>query len=208
MGWIQLCGIVWGSSLGFLVGDSARRAASRLVYPCRVRRRWCEAAGAVICGGVGWWGASHQVTHAGLGTIVGLVALAWWLLAATAADVAARRLPNVLTLPGFAAIVGYGIVTDRVLVPLIGGALLAGIYAVAFVCAPRSIGAGDVKLASGVGAATAFGGGTCWLLAAVAALVVTAVVGVAVRYRGGSEALPHGASMCGATLLALTIALA
>ncbi|NLE81002.1 MAG: prepilin peptidase [Rhodococcus sp.] len=208
MGWIQLCGIVWGSGVGFLVGHSARRTASCLVCPYQVREKWCEAAGALICGGVGWWGASHQVTNAGLVTIVGLVALAWWLLVATATDVTARRLPNVLTQPGFAAIVGYGVVTDRVLVPLIGGVLLAVIYAVAIVCAPRSIGAGDVKLAPGVGAAAAFGGGACWLLAALAALVVTAVVGLVVRYRGGSEALPHGASMCGATLLALTIALA
>lgn len=109
-------------------------------------------------------------------------------------------------------IAGYGIASERVLVPLVGAALLGGVYAIAYVCAPSSLGAGDVKLALGVGAVTAFGGGGTWVLAAAAAPVATALVGVSLRWRDGGVsvatlALPHGASMCGASAFALTVAL-
>lgn len=67
-----MCGVLWGSAVGIAVGAAASFVADRLLPECRIPRRWCASAGAVGCSGVGLWGASHQVTHVGLVTIVGL----------------------------------------------------------------------------------------------------------------------------------------
>ncbi|MGH3637511.1 MAG: prepilin peptidase, partial [Mycobacterium sp.] len=69
-------------------------------------------------------------------------------------------------------------------------------------------GAGDVKLAIGVGALTGAFGVDAWVLAAIAAPLLTALWGivVVVRTRGtGAITVPHGPSMCVATLAAVAL---
>jgi hypothetical protein len=91
-------------------------------------------------------------------------ALAWdrggvggrrWLTALTGFDLARRRLPNLLTLPGAVAILGWAVTTGRAAGPALAGAaaLFAG-YLLIHLVAPADLGAGDVKLALGVGALT------------------------------------------------------
>ncbi len=64
------------------------------------------------------------------------------------------------------------------------------------------MGAGDVKLALALGGLTGAFGADVWALAALAAPLLTALVGLA-RRRGGP--VPHGPAMCLASLAALAL---
>ena len=90
-----------------------------------------------------------------------------WLAALSAYDIRERRLPNFLTLPGAAAILGVAAVVGRGLPALAGAAALALLYLVVHLLAPAAMGAGDVKLAVGVGALTGAFGFDVWVLAAL-----------------------------------------
>ncbi|WP_346243117.1 hypothetical protein [Rhodococcus pyridinivorans] len=76
---------------------------------------------------------------------------------------------------------------------------------------PRSVGAGDVKLALGLGAVTGLAGPSAVLLGALLPSVLTAGASLFLRLRearrGGVRAaprvLPHGPSMCAAAALAV-----
>jgi leader peptidase (prepilin peptidase) / N-methyltransferase len=122
-----------------------------------------------------------------------------WCLVLAVYDVRTLRLPNWGTLPGAAAVLGYAAALGRAEAALVGAGMLAGLYLAVHLAAPRSFGAGDVKLALGLGGAAALGGAHAWLAAAVLAPAVTALVGLVVRRR----LVPHGPAMCAATLLAL-----
>ncbi|MCV7226925.1 prepilin peptidase [Mycolicibacterium komossense] len=116
-------------------------------------------------------------------------------------DVRDRRLPNVLTLPGAVVILVVAAVCGRGLPALIGAAALGGAYLVVHLVAPAAMGAGDVKLALGLGALTAALGTEVWALAALGAPLVTVVWGVLARLR----TVPHGPSMCLATTAAVAL---
>lgn len=132
----------------------------------------------------------------------------WWFAALSAVDLQRRRLPNVLTVPG-AIVVTIALVVTGSASAVLGGALLFAIYLVVHLLAPAAFGAGDVKLAWSVGSIACVGGGEGWAIAAVAAPVVTAVVGSVVAAFGhGRARIAHGPSMCAATLLASAAALA
>jgi leader peptidase (prepilin peptidase)/N-methyltransferase len=126
-----------------------------------------------------------------------------WLGALTVCDVRQRRLPNALTLPGAFVVVVAAVVAGRGLPALLGALALAGLYLAVHLVAPTAMGAGDVKLAIGVGALTGAFGVDPWVLAAVAAPLLTALWGiVVVRGRGP---VPHGPSMCAASLAAVAL---
>ncbi len=132
-----------------------------------------------------------------------------WMGALSICDVRQRRLPNALTLPGAGAILLAAALAGRGLPALAGSAALAGVYLLVHLVAPAGMGAGDVKLAIGLGGlAGCFGAGT-WLVAALAAPLLTALVGVVARLVGGAGAasVPHGPSMCLATAGAAGLAL-
>jgi leader peptidase (prepilin peptidase)/N-methyltransferase len=87
---------------------------------------------------------------------------------------------------------------------VLGGLLLASAYLALYLGASGAIGAGDVKLALGVGAATGLAGGEAWVCAAGLAPMLTATAGCVVLVaRRAPRPLPHGPSMCAATLVAL-----
>ncbi|QEN14710.1 prepilin peptidase [Mycolicibacterium sp. ELW1] len=135
--------------------------------------------------------------------VVGIVLL--WAMALTVFDVRHRRLPNFLTLPGAAAVLAGALACGRGLPALAGALALAALYLVVHLAVPTGLGAGDVKLALGVGGLTGAFGSDVWLLAALGAPVLTAVLAVAVAVRDRTASVPHGPSMCLASLAAAAL---
>jgi leader peptidase (prepilin peptidase) / N-methyltransferase len=129
-----------------------------------------------------------------------------WLAALSCYDVRQRRLPNALTLPGAAVILLAATVAGRGVVALAGALALAAVYLLVHLLAPAAMGAGDVKLAIGLGGLAGCFGAEVWFVAALAAPLLTALLGVAGTLRG-AVAVPHGPSMCLATAGAAGLAL-
>ncbi|WP_069166060.1 prepilin peptidase [Nocardia altamirensis] len=150
--------------------------------------------------------------------LVAFAALLAWCVALCVIDFRHRRLPNVLTGWGAVAVLGYALSTTRLTTALVGAVLLAVPYLVVHLALPAAFGAGDVKLAVGLGAAAALGGAQTWVSAAVAAPLLTACAGIVLlglrRIRAPAEpgdaphriTVPHGPAMCLATLCALATA--
>ncbi len=132
----------------------------------------------------------------------GMVVLAW-LVSLTVVDLREHRLPNALTLPGAAVILTVASVQGRGLPALAGATALAGGYLLIHLLAPAGMGAGDVKLAVGLGALAGTFGMAAWVVAAVGAPLLTAGWGLLTRRR----VLPHGPAMCAATGVVVALAL-
>lgn len=134
------------------------------------------------------------------------VVAAVWLFALSSYDVRERRLPNWLTLPGAVLIPAVAAVAGRGGTALAGALALSGVYLVMHLVAPRSLGGGDVKLAIGLGAMTGAFGIDVWLLAALAAPLLTAGLALWAAMRG-IRTVPHGPSMCAASAVAVALVL-
>lgn len=132
-------------------------------------------------------------------------AVALWMAALSGYDVARRRLPNWLTLPGAAAVLAAAAVTGRGAPALLGAAALGGGYLLVHLVSPAGLGAGDVKLAVGLGALTGCFGAPVWACAAVGAPLLTALVAVASLPWRAAPTVPHGPSMCLASALGLAL---
>jgi leader peptidase (prepilin peptidase)/N-methyltransferase len=130
-----------------------------------------------------------------------------WMAALSIFDIAQRRLPNWLTLPGAAAILLGATVASRAGPALMGAAALSSVYLVVHLAAPRAMGAGDVKLALGLGALTGCFGVDVWFLAAFAGPMLTGLCGLMAVLRRSGPAMPHGPSMCVASTAAIALAL-
>jgi leader peptidase (prepilin peptidase)/N-methyltransferase len=130
-----------------------------------------------------------------------------WFAALCIYDVRQRRLPNWLTLPGAAAVLAFAALTGRGLPALAGAAALGVLYLVVHAAAPSAMGGGDVKLALGVGAIGGYFGLDVWLLAAIAAPMLTAAWALIALIRRGARSVPHGPAMCVATAAAAALAL-
>lgn|SRR5690625_330886 len=159
-------------------------------------------------GGAATWRAAASL---GAVAAAGCAALTVWCAVVGLVDLRTLRLPNLVTVPGAGVILAAAALAGHGRAALYGAGLLAAVYLGAHLLRPASMGAGDVKLAAGLGAATALGGGAVWVQAAVGALALTAVCGglaqVARRRDGaGQRGWPHGPSMCAASLAALALA--
>lgn len=130
-----------------------------------------------------------------------------WMAALSGYDVRQRRLPNMLTLPGAGVIVVGAVAAGRGPSALAGAAALTAIYLLVHLLAPTAMGAGDVKLALGLGALTGCFGADVWLLAAIAAPLLTALVGMVARVGWSAKTVPHGPSMCLASAAAVGLVL-
>lgn len=119
-----------------------------------------------------------------------------WLMALSAFDIRQRRLPNWLTLPGALAILILASVVGRGLVAVTGALALFAVYLAVHLVAPTAMGAGDVKLAIGIGALTGSFGVDAWALSALGAPLVTAVWAVGAVLCRSNSPVPHGLSMC------------
>lgn len=119
-----------------------------------------------------------------------------WLAALSCYDIRERRLPNTLTLTGAGAILAVAALAGRGPSALAGAVALTAIYLLVHCVAPGGMGAGDVKLAIGLGALTGCGGVGVWFLAALGAPLLTALFGAVWMARRGARTVPHGPSMC------------
>lgn len=137
----------------------------------------------------------------------GWVAVLGWAVALSVTDVRELRLPNRLTLGGAVVILMVAVCCGRGVSAVAGAAALGLLYLVVHLVAPAGLGAGDVKLALGVGALTGALGAGIWALAAVAAPMATAVLGLAAAARGYRGPIPHGPSMLTASMGAAALAL-
>jgi|SRR5690242_10083391 leader peptidase (prepilin peptidase) / N-methyltransferase len=130
-----------------------------------------------------------------------------WLAALSRYDIRERRLPNALTLTGAVAILAVAALAGRGSPALAGTVALTAVYSVVHCVAPGGMGAGDVKLALGLGALTGCFGAGAWFLAAVGAPLLTAALGVVSLARRAGPTVPHGPSMCLASAAAVGLAL-
>ena len=142
----------------------------------------------------------------GAAGVLGCAIVVAWAAALTLVDVRLRRLPNTLTLTGAAVILVSAAATGRGMPALVGGFALGGLYLVVHLAGPSAMGAGDVKLALALGALTGAFGIAVWTLAALAAPMLTAILGVIVVVRRRRILLPHGPSMCVASLASAALA--
>jgi leader peptidase (prepilin peptidase) / N-methyltransferase len=132
-----------------------------------------------------------------------------WSAALCVYDIRERRLPNWLTVPGAVVIVVVAFATGHGMPSATGAIALTGLYLVVHLIAPSAMGAGDVKLAMGLGGLTGAFGYDVWVLAAVAAPLFTGMLACfALALARRQTSVPHGPSMCLATLLATTLAVA
>jgi leader peptidase (prepilin peptidase) / N-methyltransferase len=184
---------------GALGGVGVRALLARMrsgvlvpVLPCALSLAvlWAVPAGVVAAGLVpATWIPAWSV----LGALV---------VAGSATDLAARRLPNALTGPAallsLAALAPLGV--GQLVTGLLGALVLGGALAVVHLAAPAAMGAGDVKLAPALGAPLA---AASW--GALAAAPVLAALGVLVLVlAGGARRVPYGPPL----LLAGWVALA
>jgi leader peptidase (prepilin peptidase) / N-methyltransferase len=117
-----------------------------------------------------------------------------------------------LTPPGAVVVLLMATATGRGVPAAAGCVALVLVYLAVYVVMPAGLGAGDVKLALGVGALTGAFGVDAWVLAALAAPLLTAswavLVVVCRRPTAVSEwqpAVPHGPSMCISALAAVAL---
>lgn len=137
--------------------------------------------------------------------VAGVCVLAW-LAALSVYDIRDRRLPNWLTMPGAALILATAAAQGRGGQAVLGAVALFAVYAVVHLVSPAAMGAGDVKLAIGIGALTGTFGSDVWLLAALGAPILTAGWAFVALLRESGKTVPHGPSMCLAALTATALA--
>jgi leader peptidase (prepilin peptidase) / N-methyltransferase len=129
-----------------------------------------------------------------------------WMAVLSGYDVRQRRLPNMLTLPGAVVMVVGAVVAGHGTAALAGAVALFAVYLLVHVVYPAAMGAGDVKLALGLGALTGCFGADVWFLAAIGAPMLTAVIGILAWLGWSAKAVPHGPSMCVASAVAVALA--
>jgi leader peptidase (prepilin peptidase)/N-methyltransferase len=141
--------------------------------------------------------------------VTAAVAVLAWLAVLSGYDVRERRLPNLLTLPGAGVILLASAVAGRGWPAVAGATALTAVYLLVHSVTPAGMGAGDVKLAVGLGALAGCFGAGVWFLAALGAPLLTAAWGLLDRLLGGAGAasVPHGPAMCAATAAAIGLAL-
>lgn len=138
-----------------------------------------------------------------MGEMLAAGCAAAWLMVLCAFDFRQRRLPNRLTLPGAAVVLVAAALGGRGGYALTGAVALFALYAAVHLAAPSAMGAGDVKLAIGLGALTGAFGPEVWALAALAAPLLTAGVAAAALVTRSVRTVPHGPSMCLASAAAV-----
>ncbi|GAA4730117.1 prepilin peptidase [Actinomycetospora chibensis] len=195
---VVLAVVLGAGSAGTLAGVGVRALLARVrrgalvpVLPCAgtLAALWAAPAGGVAAGLV-------PTTWLPAWLVLGVL-----VVAGSATDLVARRLPDAVTLPGaaaaLAALVPLG--TGHLVAGLLGAVVLGGAFAAVHLAAPGALGAGDVKLAPALGAplAAASWGGL------VAAPVLAAVGVLVLVLAGGARRVPYGPPLLGATWFTL-----
>jgi leader peptidase (prepilin peptidase)/N-methyltransferase len=141
-----------------------------------------------------------------MGTGVAGACVLMWLLALSVYDIRERRLPNWLTMPGAVVILATASVYGRGAPAVVGAVALFAVYAVVHLVSPTAMGAGDVKLAIGIGALTGTFGSDVWMLATLGAPLLTAGWAIVAVLRRSGQTVPHGPSICVAAVTASALA--
>ncbi len=141
-----------------------------------------------------------------MGAGVAGVCVLVWLVVLSCVDIRDRRLPNCLTIPGAIVILVAAAAAGRGMPAVMGAAALFAVYLVVHLLAPAAMGAGDVKLAIGIGALTGSFGVDVWALAALGAPLITAAWAIVAVVRHSKSTVPHGPSMCLAAAAACVLA--
>lgn len=135
-----------------------------------------------------------------IGELVLGAAVVLWAAALSWIDIRQRRLPNALTVPGAVTILVLAAANGHGRSALLGAAGLFLAYLLVHLAMPAAMGAGDVKLAVATGALTGAFGAPVWIVAALGAPLVTAVVGMLLALGSRAKTVPHGPAMCLASL--------
>lgn len=186
------------AGLGVLAGAGARLLLDRLRRGARIPPPWCEVVLGLVWAGSGLGWAAGRVPGEWLPLLLGL---AWLGVAAAAVDIARRRLPDALTLPAFPLVLALAVPLgwDAVGRAVGGAAVLFGAHLLVRLVSPGALGAGDVKLAAGLGAAL---GAVSWAALMVGAglaaglTAAVALTGLLIGRVGSGARLPHGPAMC------------
>src|SRR3954451_3539988 len=109
-------------------------------------------------------------------------------------------------MPGAAVVLTTAAVYGRRGPAVLGAVALFAVYAVVHLVSPRAMGAGDVKLAIGIGALTGTFAVDVWVLAALGAPLLTAGWSVVAAGLRAESTVPHGPSMCLAAAVASALA--
>jgi leader peptidase (prepilin peptidase)/N-methyltransferase len=141
-----------------------------------------------------------------MGAGVAGVCVLVWLTALSFYDIRERRLPNWLTMPGAAVVLAIAAADGRAVPAMLGAVALFAVYVVVHLVSPAAMGAGDVKLAIGIGALTGTFGRDVWVMAALGAPLLTAGWVVVAVLRRSGRTVPHGPSMCLAAATATALA--
>jgi leader peptidase (prepilin peptidase)/N-methyltransferase len=143
--------LVFFGGLGMLAGALARWLLGRLRRGALVPPPYCELLVGALWAASGCWWAAGRLDPALLPLLLGL---GWLAVAAGTVDVLHGRLPDALTLPALPAalLLAVPLGGAAVLRAVLGAGVLAGGYLAVRVLAPAALGAGDVKLAAGLGA--------------------------------------------------------
>jgi leader peptidase (prepilin peptidase) / N-methyltransferase len=192
--------VVAGCALaGTVAGMAGRVVVGRAGIACRPP--WCELGCAGLSAVLGWRAAAGLLASWWLPVPL---LLSWFAVPLVAADLARRRLPDVLTLPAYPALglaVGLAAASgpDQGMGPraAAGAVLFGSAHALVRWCAPHAMGGGDVKLAGSLGAVLGAVGWAALAAAATFAAVVTAVLAIVAR----SGSAPHGPGLLAATWL-------
>jgi leader peptidase (prepilin peptidase)/N-methyltransferase len=131
-----------------------------------------------------------------MGAALAGVCVLTWFIGLSWYDVTQRRLPNWLTVPGAVVILASAAAAGLGAPALAGAVSLFAIYLALHLTAPAAMGAGDVKLAIGIGALTGAFGIDVWSLAALGAPLLTAGWALIISSRSTERTVPHGPSMC------------
>jgi len=195
--------VVLAAATGALVGVAVRAGLARMRRGVLVRAwpvalvlalLWAVPAGVVAAGAAP---AAWLPAWLGLGMLV---------VAGSATDLAARRLPDALTRPAtvlaLAALLPLG--PRAALASLLGAVVLGGAHAAVHLAAPGALGAGDVKLAPALGAPLA---AASWGALAVAPVLAAAgVLALVLARRARPGTVPFGPPLLAATWVVLATA--
>jgi leader peptidase (prepilin peptidase) / N-methyltransferase len=215
----RMAHLVFFGGLGMLAGSATRHLLPLLRRGANVSAPWCELSLGLLWAGSGYGWASGWLPGSWLPLSL---ELGWLVVAAGSVDVMHRRLPDALTLPALpvALLLAVPLGGASVLRALLGAVLLVTAHLVVRLCAPASLGAGDVKLAGPLGAALGAASWTALLAGALLASLCTAMLAAGLTavavlatpaVRGAARlvlrrGVPHGPSMLLAGWTVLTVA--
>ncbi|MDD7964751.1 prepilin peptidase [Actinomycetospora lemnae] len=192
-----------GGGAGALVGVGLRTALARMRRGALVPRRACGGALAVL------WAVPVGLVAAGTTPAAWLPAwlvLGALVVAGSAVDLAAHRLPDALTLPaaGASLLALLPLGAAAIAAGAAGALLLGGAFAAVHLAAPGALGAGDVKLAPALGGPLSAASAVAPVLAVVLAAAGVLVLASTRRARR----VPFGPPLLLAAWVVLTVSLA